>query len=99
LFYPYAVFPFTNGLICSDDPRFSYRPEREDQIILLSSQQPKGRGRKIFTVEPEELFVAKADGSLVIPQSLMGQVIPDDTVKQIEGLVMALGLSKLEREK
>jgi len=66
--YPYAVFAVGDKLFCRDEPRFAYRPQIGDHLLLFPSHLPRDRNARMLDVEPTEILAQKPSGELGRPR-------------------------------
>lgn len=71
--YPYAVFTVGNQVFCRDEPKFEYRPQVGDRVVLFPSHLPRDRHAQMLDLEPSEILAQKPSGSVFLAEVLRSE--------------------------
>ncbi len=71
--YPYAVFAVGDQIFCRKYPKFSYRPQVGDRLLLFPSHRPVDLHALLLVLEPSEILAETPAGQLHLPEILRGE--------------------------
>lgn len=87
--YPYAVFRIGDSIFCREEPRYPYRPQIDDRVLLFPASAPIDEHHMLVWPEPEEVVAEKAGVGLLVAKSLQEEE-PFTDPATLDGLIERL---------
>jgi hypothetical protein len=87
--YPYAVFRIGDTTFCREEPRYPYRPQIDDRVLLFPASAPIDDHHQLVWPEPEEVVAEKPGVGLLVAKTLQDEE-PFAEPATLDGLIERL---------
>lgn len=87
--YSYAVFRIGDTTFCREEPRYPYRPQIDDRVLLFPASAPIDEHHQLVWPEPEEVVAEKPGVGLLVAKTLQEEE-PFADPASLDGLIERL---------